>query len=279
MPEIQAPEPLEDLSATETHRLERLENAIENFRKSYYQAGAALAEIRDKRLYRATHPTFEAYLSDRWRMKRQRAYEIIDAWEITNNLSASSDVSSVADIESHLRTLRTLTPEDQVTVYSKAMGRSPEGKLTALILQETKQEFLAAKPVERATRPTNKKAIPGRVALTKAASHLQGLMGKQFTAMLQNTQHPSDVVAFSKLRDHEIKHAGKLIQQGWKYAEALKEALNSLNPSNLIRELHSRCLKAGGRLRIHIPPFVHVVITEDLEKELDSKLKDWPRTP
>ena len=106
MPEIAAPEPLEQLSPSENTRLEHLERVIENFRKSYYKAGAALAEIRNKRLYRATHASFEAYVAERWQLSRPRAYDLIDASRVANNLSAVADVTSTNEFQ--LRALRAL---------------------------------------------------------------------------------------------------------------------------------------------------------------------------
>ena len=101
MPEIGVPEPLEPLSPSENTKLGHLEHIIENFRKSYYKAGAALAEIRDSRLYRATHASFEAYVAERWELSRPRAYELIDASRVANNLSAVADITTTN--ESQLR--------------------------------------------------------------------------------------------------------------------------------------------------------------------------------
>ncbi|WP_282206835.1 hypothetical protein [Kitasatospora fiedleri] len=44
--------------------------------------GKALQIIRDGRLYRATHDTFEKYLEARWGMKRANANKLIKAWPV-----------------------------------------------------------------------------------------------------------------------------------------------------------------------------------------------------
>lgn len=40
---------------------------------AFMALGRALAEIRDKRLYRATYDTFEEYLAGRWNLDPERA--------------------------------------------------------------------------------------------------------------------------------------------------------------------------------------------------------------
>jgi hypothetical protein len=54
-----------DLTAAETIIREGLEKFIE--------VGQALAEIRDRRLYRATHRTFEEYAHERWLLRLTRS--------------------------------------------------------------------------------------------------------------------------------------------------------------------------------------------------------------
>jgi hypothetical protein len=68
-----------DLTADETGRLVELEQIVDRGLKTFVDVGQALGEIRDRRLYRATHQTFEAYLRDRWSISRSRGYQLIDA--------------------------------------------------------------------------------------------------------------------------------------------------------------------------------------------------------
>lgn len=77
---------LAELSAGEEIRLVALENAIEDYLKSFKQIGRCLSQIRDEKLYRATHKTFEAYCSERWAFKMRRAYQLIDASVAAENV-------------------------------------------------------------------------------------------------------------------------------------------------------------------------------------------------
>jgi len=59
--------------------LDELEVVIERGQQTFIEVGRALMEIRDRRLYRETHATFEAYCGERWGWTRQRANQQIDA--------------------------------------------------------------------------------------------------------------------------------------------------------------------------------------------------------
>jgi hypothetical protein len=50
---------------------------------SFIDTGSRLIAIRDKRLYRASYPTFEAYVRGKWNISRQRAYQLISAGLLT----------------------------------------------------------------------------------------------------------------------------------------------------------------------------------------------------
>ena len=54
--------------------------------RAFYEAGTALKELRDRRLYRSTHKTFEEYVQDRFGMKRAHSYRLIDAAAVVDNL-------------------------------------------------------------------------------------------------------------------------------------------------------------------------------------------------
>ena len=57
---------------TELEQLNKLEAIVQRGLDTDLELGNALAEISDASLYRATHQTFEAYLRDRWDIRRSR---------------------------------------------------------------------------------------------------------------------------------------------------------------------------------------------------------------
>ena len=58
--------PQHDLTPAEIDDLDRLEAIAQHGLRPYVQVGSALAEIRDRHLYRASHPSFGSYIRDRW---------------------------------------------------------------------------------------------------------------------------------------------------------------------------------------------------------------------
>ena len=81
---------MNELTTAQAHDLETLEGVVERGLATFVEVGRALAEIRDQRLYRAAHRTFEEYRHERWLLSRTRAYRLIDAAAV---------VSPIGDIE------------------------------------------------------------------------------------------------------------------------------------------------------------------------------------
>lgn len=68
--------------------LEECETVIAAGLASFFDVGDALAEVRDSRLYRGTHETFEAYCSERWGFQASRARQLIAASETVTSVTA-----------------------------------------------------------------------------------------------------------------------------------------------------------------------------------------------
>lgn len=77
--DIGATVPGEGLSPAEADRLGELEQVVARGLRTFVEVGNALAEIRDQRLYRVGHRTFEDYCRERWDLSRPYAYNLIDA--------------------------------------------------------------------------------------------------------------------------------------------------------------------------------------------------------
>lgn len=66
------------LAPEEKARLTELEEQVMVGASAAVLAGRALTEIRDSRLYRESHDSFQTYAEQRFGMSRQRAYQLID---------------------------------------------------------------------------------------------------------------------------------------------------------------------------------------------------------
>lgn len=94
------------LSSEEKLNLTTYEEIIEKGLKTFIEVGNALFEIKNNKLYRESFTTFEAYCKERWQLKRQRAYELMGAAEIVNQLSEISDKTNLLPTkESHANAL------------------------------------------------------------------------------------------------------------------------------------------------------------------------------
>jgi hypothetical protein len=77
-----------ELALLEHRRLDELEAIIERGVQTFVEVGEALMEIRDSRLYKQTHSSFESYLRERWKMSRPRGYQLIAAAELSTTVDS-----------------------------------------------------------------------------------------------------------------------------------------------------------------------------------------------
>jgi hypothetical protein len=121
------------LTPREAGDLATCEAALDSLRVAFWAAGKALQVIRDARLYRDTHGTFEDYLAERWDMSRAQAYRLIDAWPLAERLSPMGD-------RLNERQVRELLPvasdhgHDAAAVVYQAIADARDGQVTAALL-------------------------------------------------------------------------------------------------------------------------------------------------
>ncbi|MEE1812669.1 hypothetical protein [Streptomyces sp. BE133] len=86
------------LIGEEQDSLAQCEAAVETLKGAFWAAGKALQIIRDARLYRETHKTFDDYCDERWSMNRQYADKLIRAWPIAEALYKKQDPANLTPI-------------------------------------------------------------------------------------------------------------------------------------------------------------------------------------
>ena len=127
-----------DGATPSTLSLPELERVIERGQQTFIEVGRALLEIRDRRLYRETHATFEAYCRERWGWGRSNAYELMDAARVAGVLSGTPDTPT--SVRQARAMLDRLDPEEREQVR--------RGEATPRVVQK-----LAA-PIRRPQRAT-----------------------------------------------------------------------------------------------------------------------------
>ncbi|WP_375512235.1 hypothetical protein [uncultured Nostoc sp.] len=132
-----------------------LERKVE---RAFFEAGKALAELRDRKLYRSTHKTFEEYCKDRFGYTRIAAsYKIAAATVMDNLLTNGLQKEEIAtdelqtpkmltnglqilpNNERQVRPLVSLEPEVQREAWQKAVeeagGKVPSGRIVKNVVQ------------------------------------------------------------------------------------------------------------------------------------------------
>lgn len=77
---------MNELTPAEIDDLARLESSIETGKRVFEVVGIALAEIRNRKLYRRDYGTFEVYCQERWGWSRFRSLQLIAACEVVQDL-------------------------------------------------------------------------------------------------------------------------------------------------------------------------------------------------
>ena len=114
------------LTAAEADYLAECEDTIAAGFETFMTVGNALAAIRENKLYRASHGTFETYCAARWGITDRRARQLIDAAAIGTTVPVSN--------EAQARELARV-PEPQRADVWQAANEATGGKPTAAAIR------------------------------------------------------------------------------------------------------------------------------------------------
>jgi hypothetical protein len=156
-----------ELTTQEAARLEHLKAVVSRGIQSYYEMGDALREIRDSRLYRATHATFDEFCRECWGFAKSHIYRLIDTSIVAENVSPTGEVPRT---ERQARELTPLNrePDAQRAAWAIAVETAPESGVTAAHVKqvvEATREVVAERPnITPAELPEAVKAKVAHVA-------------------------------------------------------------------------------------------------------------------
>lgn len=121
------------LSANEKEELNQYEETILKNLKSFLEVANALLEIREKKLYRASHQTFDIYVKERWGFSDRYARNLISSAGVIKNLTTGTIVPVlVPENEAQARAISDLKPEQQIEVAAEMKKLKDSGeKVTA----------------------------------------------------------------------------------------------------------------------------------------------------
>ena len=133
--------PIDPLTIDEESDRFSLERKVE---RAFYEAGKALRELRNRRLYRSTHVTFEEYCRDRFDFTRRRPYQLIEAAQIYDNLIDKCEpIAPVLPTkEGQVRPLSELNTDEQPIAWEAAVeqagGKVPTGRIVKDVVKRMK---------------------------------------------------------------------------------------------------------------------------------------------
>ena len=126
---------------TEAEERDRL-NLERKVERAFFEAGKALLELRDRRLYRSTHKTFEDYCRERFGFSRRQPYHLMEAAVIFDNLveKCERNVHILPTNEWQVRPLTKLDPDNQPEAWQQAVesanGKVPSHRIVKDVVQQ-----------------------------------------------------------------------------------------------------------------------------------------------
>jgi hypothetical protein len=141
------------LNTEERVRLQELESVVEQGLQTFYEVGKALDEIRENKLYRETHKTFEAYCQAKWGIARRTAYQFIDAAQVMKNLCAIAH--KIPTKENQVRPLTGLSPELQLEIWQEAVALSPNSSPTGASVKRLVEERVGSEKTGQSSKATS----------------------------------------------------------------------------------------------------------------------------
>ncbi len=129
------------LTASEQGYLEEYETILEHGLATFFEVGNALLQIRENRLYRSAHQTFEQYCQARWSIGRSYAWRLIGAAERINLLPGDSALPRPSS-EFQIRPFLKLAPGEFPGAWRRAVRIAKQGKVTPSIAQTVIRERL-----------------------------------------------------------------------------------------------------------------------------------------
>lgn len=115
-----------NLSAQEREDLTHAETVIAHHFDTFKEAGTALRDVRERRLYRETHATFEDYCRARWEMSKTQANRLIASASVVEHVAEIAGAAVVQSLtESAIRPLTGLTPSQQKQIFKRVLEQAP----------------------------------------------------------------------------------------------------------------------------------------------------------
>lgn len=145
---------MDAMTTTERATLQAFEGVIEKGLASFVEVGNALMRIRDSRLYRGTHETFEAYCAERWGMSDIHARRLVNAASVVETIPIGMPKPAT---ESQARPLTKLPPEEQAEAWQEAVETAPKGDDGEPVITAKHVESVVRERLPKDDKPASQK--------------------------------------------------------------------------------------------------------------------------
>ena len=199
-------DPVKELSMQEERRLEQLEGVVvETLSKAFVQIGEALAEIKERKLYRKKSMTFEKYCKELFDISKSRARELINAAGVIENLRSCGGFEDEQIIllplnEAQARPLTKLRTEQQVAVWQSAVDSAQRGRVTASHVKKVVKEYLGEKIKTTVRRSQEKVAQESSTEFTESFEVFSLQILKERNSNYKYTSRGEIIKALDQLR-------------------------------------------------------------------------------
>ncbi|MDV2997673.1 MAG: hypothetical protein N4J56_007378 [Chroococcidiopsis sp. SAG 2025] len=145
--DVTAVESVETLTPEEERERHRLELRVES---AFFEAGKALRELRERRLYRSTHKSWEAYCQERFGFGRDSADIKISASRVVEEIREDLPTNRRQILPTTLEQVRPLlklkASSERIEAWRKAIdtnhGKIPNGRIVKGIVKQLKEKGL-----------------------------------------------------------------------------------------------------------------------------------------
>ncbi len=153
------------LSADERKEWTKIKGELIDGASKWVEYGAKLMRARDARLYREDHETFEHFIERDLGWHRSRAYQLIEACEVRQDLSTSGrHFEILPENERQLRELAKAPDDKTAEVWEAVIERAEEKGIepTAKLIKDVRQEICGDDPKPNGKpKPTPPEREPG----------------------------------------------------------------------------------------------------------------------
>jgi hypothetical protein len=131
---------------------------------AFAKAGTALAAIKARQLYRASHDSFEAFCEHHFGLTARRVNQLIESAAVCQELAKHIPGAPLPKVEAEARALTGLTPAAAVEVWKEAVEVASPGTPSTAVVKKIADKKRPKKKASKAAKPIRFK-VPGAVVV------------------------------------------------------------------------------------------------------------------